>query len=192
MRGAACHAPLFGGTRSWAEARSRVCCGLSLLSAGTPMFFMGEETGAQNQSTYNNFLSSREDILGERNGSGKTLFRFYQELITLTRRLPSIRSHNIDILHVSDSNRVIAFKRWSGDEQVIVLASLNNSAFANGYVVEKDLIGIPDGGWKEIFNSDGEAYGGQNVGNRGAVIASSGGRLNVVIPAAGFVVLVKQ
>ena len=186
------HAPLFGATRTWAEARSRVCSGLSLLSAGTPMFFMGEETGAQNRYTYNNFLSSREDILGERNGSGKTLFRFYQELITLTRRLPSIRSHNIDILHVSDSNRVIAFKRWTGDEQVIVLASLNNSAFANGYLVEKDLLGIQDGGWKEIFNSDSEAYGGQNVGNRGAVIASFGGRLNVVIPAGGFVVLVKQ
>ncbi len=83
------HAPLVGPTRTWAEARSRVCCGLSVLSAGTPMFFMGEETGAQNRYTYNNFLSSREDILGERNGSGKALFRFYQELITLTRRLPS-------------------------------------------------------------------------------------------------------
>ena len=54
---------------------------------------------------------------------------------------------------------------------MIVVASLNNSAFANGYVMQKDLLGIPDGGWKEIFNSDGEAYGGQNVGNRGAVIA---------------------
>ncbi len=87
---------------------------------------------------------------------------------------------------------MIAFKRWSGDEQVIVLASLNNGAFANGYVVEKDPVAIPDGGWKEVLNSDSDAYGGQNVGNRGAVIASSGGRLNAVIPAAGFVVLVKQ
>ena len=146
-----------------AEAHSRVCFGLSLLSAGTPMFFMGEETGAQNRYTYNKFLSSREDILGERNGSGKALFRFYQELITLTRRLPSIRSHNIDILHVSDSNRVIAFKRWSGDEQVIVLASLNNGAFTNGYVVEKERSRFRTAGGKEVWNSDSEAYGGQNV-----------------------------
>ena len=51
------HAPLFGGTRSWAEACSRVCCGLSLLSADTPMLFIGEKTGAQNRYTYNNFLS---------------------------------------------------------------------------------------------------------------------------------------
>ena len=42
-------APLFGATRTAAEARSRLCFGLSLLSAGTPMFFMGEEIGAQRQ-----------------------------------------------------------------------------------------------------------------------------------------------
>ena len=35
-----------GATRDYAEARCRVAFGLSLLSAGTPMFFMGEEVGA--------------------------------------------------------------------------------------------------------------------------------------------------
>ena len=92
-------APLVDATRIAAEARSRVCFGLSLLSAGTPMFFMGEEIGAQKRYTFNNFLSNREDILGERAGNGKALFRFYQDLISLSRRLRSIRSHNIDILH---------------------------------------------------------------------------------------------
>ena len=86
------------------------------------------------------------------------MFRFYQDLITLSRRLRSIRSHNIDILHQSNANRVIAFKRWSGDEEVIVVASLNNAAFANGYVVQKDLLAIPNAGWKEIFNSDAAIY----------------------------------
>jgi 1,4-alpha-glucan branching enzyme len=185
-------APLFGDTRTWAEARSRLCCGLSLLSAGTPMFFMGEEAGAQNRYTYDNFLSSREDILGLKTGDGNALFRFYQELITLSRRLPSVRGHNIDILHQSNANRVVAFKRWSGDEQVIIVASLNDRAFADGYVLEKDLLAIPDAMWKEIFNSDSERYGGRNVGNRSASIPSNGGRLNVVVPAAGFVVFAKQ
>jgi len=73
-----------------------------------------------------------------------------------------------------------------------VLASLSDVAFANGYVVEKDRLAIPDAGWKEIFNSDSAIYGGQNVGNASAVIASSGGRLNAVIPAAGFVVFARQ
>lgn len=186
------HASLIDSTRFWAEARSRVCFGLSLLSAGTPMFFMGEEIGAQKRYTYDNFLPNREDILGERAGKGKALFRFYQDLITLRHRLRSIRSQNIDILHHWNANRVIAFKRWSGDEQVIIVASLNNTLFADGYVIEKDLLAIPDAGWKEVFNSDAAIYGGQNVGNWGTAIRSTRGRFNVVIPASGFVVLVKQ
>jgi 1,4-alpha-glucan branching enzyme len=186
------HAPLVEATRIWAEARSRVCFGLSLLSAGTPMFFMGEEIGAQKRYTFDNFLANREDILGERAGNGKALFRFYQDLITLSRRLGSIRSHNIDILHQSNPNRVIAFKRWYGDTELIVVASLNNTCFANGYVIEKDLLAIPNASWKEIFNSDSAIYGGQNMGNWGAITTSTQGRLNVVIPANGFVVFVKQ
>ena len=51
-------APLYATTRDYAEARCRVAVGLSLLSAGTPMFFMGEETGAQKPYRYNDFMSS--------------------------------------------------------------------------------------------------------------------------------------
>lgn len=186
------NAPLVGPTRMWAEARSRVCCGLSLLSAGTPMFFMGEEVGAQNRYTYDNFLQAREDIPGERTRTGQALFRFYQDLITLTRRLRSIRSQNIDILHQSNSNRVVAFKRWTGDEEIIIVVSLNDVAFVNGYGIEKDLVGIPNARWKEIFNSDSARYGGQNVGNSGAVLTSTGGRIDLVVPAAGLVVFARQ
>jgi 1,4-alpha-glucan branching enzyme len=69
-------APLFGVTRLAAEARARVCCSLSVLSTGTPMFFMGEEIGGQKPYTYDYFLANREDILGERIGHGAALFRF--------------------------------------------------------------------------------------------------------------------
>ncbi len=179
-------------TRPWAEARSRVSFGLSLLSAGTPMFFMGEEIGAKNRFTYDNFLDEREDILGEKLNSGMALFRYYQDVLTLSRRLRSVRSHNIDILHQSNSDRVIAFKRWSADEEVIVVASLNNAPFADGYMVEKDQLAIPDGDWKEVFNSDASVYGGWNMGNEGAVIHSSHGCINTKIPANGFVVLARQ
>lgn len=185
-------APLIDATRLWAEARSRVVFGLSLLSAGTPMFLMGEEIGAQKPFTYDNSLQNREDIIGERAGNGKFMFRFYQDLITLSRRLPSIRGRDIDILHQSNTNRVVAFKRWNGDEEIIIVASLNNAPFLNGYMIEKDFLAIPGATWKEIFNSDAAIYGGQNVGNTGAPIVSAGACLNVVIPANGFLILVKQ
>jgi 1,4-alpha-glucan branching enzyme len=133
-----------------------------------------------------------QNILAEQTGNGQRMFRFYQDAITLSRRLDSVRGRNIDILHQNNANRVIAFKRWSADEQAIVVASFNNNPFANGYVIEKDLAGIPDAGWKEIFNSDAAIYGGQNVGNYGATIGSAQGRIAVRIPANGLMVFVKQ
>lgn len=186
------YAPLIGSTRTVAESRSRLCAGLSMLSAGTPMFFMGEEIGAQKPYRFGDFMNNREDIFGERAGNGKSMFRFYQDIISLSRRFSSIRSRNIDILHQSNSNRVIAFKRWNGDEAAIVVASFNNSPFSNGYVFQKDLPGIPNASWKEVFNSDASIYGGNNIGNYSAVISSSNGGINVIVPANGFIVLIKQ
>ena len=156
------------------------------------MFFMGEEIGAQ-KALHVRAFSYRTAKTFSVSGpvTARRSFASIKDLITLSRRLRSIRSQNIDILHQSNANRVIAFKRWSGDEEVIIVASLNNTPFANGYVIEKDLLAIPNGGWKEIFNSDAASYGGQNVGNRGAVIPSNQGRLDVVIPASGFVVFAK-
>lgn len=185
-------AALIGETRLAAESRARLCLGLSVLSAGTPMFFMGEEVGASKKYTYDNFLANREDILSDRSGNGQLLFRFYQDLISLRRRLRSIRGHDIDILHQSNTNRVIAFKRWSGDQEVIIVASFNNQPFKNGYAITKDELAIPPARWKEVLNSDSTAYGGQNVGNLSAIVQSSGGRLNMVLPARGFVVFVRQ
>ena len=111
---------------------------------------------------------------------------------SLSRRLRAIRSHNIAILHCCNPNRVIVFKRWSGDQEVLVFASLNNSGFTDGYVIRADLLSIPNAEWKEVFNSDAATYGGSNVGNAGASIPSQDGKLDVRIPAAGLVVFVRQ
>ncbi|MGB7864998.1 MAG: alpha-amylase family glycosyl hydrolase, partial [Candidatus Sulfotelmatobacter sp.] len=71
------YAPLIGATRTCAEARSRWVFGLSALSAGTPMFLMGEEIGAAKYFTYDTFFLNKEDLIGQRTGDGQFLFRFY-------------------------------------------------------------------------------------------------------------------
>src|SRR5690606_17546052 len=55
-------APLAGSNRLFAEARARVAAGIALFSAGTPMFFMGEEVGAVEPYRYDDFLRHREDL----------------------------------------------------------------------------------------------------------------------------------
>jgi 1,4-alpha-glucan branching enzyme len=183
-------AVLVGDTRRWAEARVRFAAAMALLSAGTPMFFMGEEIGAAKLYCYDTFMANREDILGDAIGTGALLYRYYQDLIRLSVRNTAIRSTNIDVASTDDQNRVLAFHRWDGQDEFFVLGSLNNAAFTNGYWVQSGRLG--DAGWTEVFNSDAQAYGGWNVGNGGATLLARGGSLNLIVPASGVVVLRKH
>ena len=185
------HAPLTGETRRTAEARCRFAWGMAVLSAGTPMYLMGEEIGAAKPFRFDDFYLHKEDLVGERNGYGRFLFRFYQDLNRLVSKLRSLRSREIDVIYTHNDNRIIAFRRSHGGEQVLVVASLNDRPFDHGYVITTDEARLPRGGWKEIFNSDGFAYGGDDAGNGGAVLPVEGGHINPVLPAHGFVVLEK-
>ncbi len=115
------YAVLIGATRKYAEARSRVVFGLSALSAGTPMFLMGEEIGAAKYFLYDTFASNKEDLVGQRTGDGQFLFRFYQDLIGLVTSQPAARSSTLDVIYRHNDNRVIAFTRSSPGPAVIGL-----------------------------------------------------------------------
>ena len=179
-------AALIGETRRFAESRSRFAYGMSALSAGTPMFLMGEEIGAAKPFTVFDFFNNKEDLIGERTGAGRFLFRFYQDLNRLTIERRALRSRELEVAYTHDDNRVIAFRRSAGPEEMLVVGSLNNQAFDHGYVIHGD---IPTGVWKEVFNSDAAIYNGDNVGNGGARLQSANGQINLVLPAHGFVVL---
>ena len=175
-------APLVGVTREFAEARCRVVCGLSLLSAGTPMFFMGEETGAAEPYDVMHFMQHREDLAGERAGTGAKLFRYYQDLIRFRRHHPAARSPEIDIIHVNNDNRVIAFTRTGGAEKLLVIACLHNEPFDAGYVIQTDAARLPNGLWREVFNSDAAIYGGHNHGNFGLDTLVTDGHFQALVP----------
>lgn len=179
-------APLIGETRKYAEARCRFAFGVSILSAGTPMFLMGEEIGAQKPYRYTDFINNREDLLGDRHTNGQQLFRFYQDLIQLRRTHSGLHSHLIDIIYVHNANRIIAFKRWDVTEEFLIVASLNNHPFSSGYTINNSRIG--DGQWQEIFNSDASLYGGDNIGNFGCYMSVINGFIHPIVPANGFVV----
>jgi 1,4-alpha-glucan branching enzyme len=120
------------------------------------------------------------------------MFRFYQDLIRLRRANSAVRSRFIDIVHVNGSGRVIAFTRSAGQSQVLVVASLNNRPFLDGYVIETDPGRLPSGPWQETFNSDSSLYGGNNIGNFGVAVPAEAGRLQLRIPANGFLVLQRR
>jgi 1,4-alpha-glucan branching enzyme len=184
-------AALVGTTRTYAEARCRFAFGMAALSAGTAMFFMGEEIGAAKPFTVSTFAFNKEDLVGERTGDGKFLFSFYQNLIQFVLANSAARSKSLDVIHTNNDNRVIAFTRSATNQMLLVLASLNDSAFANGYVIGTDSSRLPTGGWREVFNSDAALFGGSNIGNAGGILPVSNGQINAIIPANGFVVFEK-
>jgi 1,4-alpha-glucan branching enzyme len=164
---------------------------MSLLGAGTPMFFMAEDVGARKPYRVGDFLDNREDIAAERAALGAKLFRYYQDLIRFGRRHAAVRSQDIDIIHVIGANRLIAFTRSAGTEKLLVVASLRNQPFLDGYVIQTDTWRLPDGPWREIFNSDAPEYGGSGIGNFGADVPAIGGRLQARVPANGLLIFQK-
>jgi 1,4-alpha-glucan branching enzyme len=186
-------ASIIGVTRQYAEARCRFALGMNILSAGTPMFFMGEEIGAQNLFLYetHEFLAAREDIIGQTTGDGANLFRFYQDMIRFRLAHPAVRTHVLSLVYVNNDNRIIAFLRTEPTEELLIVASLSNAAFSNGYVMQAISGTLPDGSWQEIFNSDAAVYGGNGVGNFGAAIPSAQGQMQLIIPANGLLILSK-
>ncbi|HWA73934.1 MAG TPA: alpha-amylase family glycosyl hydrolase [Polyangiaceae bacterium] len=177
---------LSGTLRGYAEARARVVAGLNLLSAGVPMFFMGEEIGAARFYTNDDWYDNREDLWGDKAGRGSNLFQFYKDLIALRRRMSALRSAHLKVVHVHDDNRVIAFKRWGDHSEALVIATLSNTPYPAGYTLWHDH--IPGGSWREVFSSDSASYGGLNYGNGGATLTNPSGSFTAVLPPNGFVV----
>jgi 1,4-alpha-glucan branching enzyme len=176
--------------RVYAEARARVAFGLSLFSAGTPMFFMGEEIGALKPYKWNSFMENREDIIGGTKGNGAKLFRFYQDVIRFSRRHDAVRAQMIDIVHVNNEARVIAFRRLAGTDQLLVVATFSNHDFPS-YRLQTDSWRLPDGGWTEVFNSNAELYSGTNTGNGGATLFAGGGSIEIMLPGNALLVFAK-
>ncbi len=77
--------------------------------------------------------------------------RFYRELIALRTAPARARAEAINVFHVHDANRVIAFQRWivGSGRDIVVAASLNEATYWSY------AIGFPGPGrWLEVFNSD--------------------------------------
>ena len=98
--------------------------------------------------------------------------------------ISAARSNALDVIYTHNDNRVIAFTRTAPGENLLVLASLNDSAFGSGYGIATDASRLPAGGWREVFNSDAAIYGG-------AILPLNNGQIYAIIPAHGFVIFEK-
>lgn len=150
-------AALAGPFDSWyRRSRARVAMGLLLTAPGVPLVFMGQEFL---EDKYWTDYPGRADCLiwwqgleGQNKGMSD-FHRFTRELMWLRRKQPGLRGDGIDVFHVHEDNRVLAFQRWvpGVGRDVIVVISLNESTFYE----RSYRLGFPSGGhWEEVFNSD--------------------------------------
>ena len=111
----------------------------------------------------------------------------YKDAIGLRAKCASLRSNQIDIVHTHDVNRILAFRRWTGLEELLVVVSLSNHPYS-GYLMEHPS--ITEGEWQAISNSDLAAYGGTSHAVLASLrVCSEAGSLTLHIPANSIIVL---
>ncbi len=186
--------------RSWyARSRSRVATGLVLTAPGIPMIFMGQEF--LEDKPWSDNAGAGDNIWWDGvNGADQSMvnhLRFTSDLIALRRRQPALRGEGLNVFHVHNQNRIVAFQRWveGAGRDVVVVASLNESTF---WAYD---IGFPGPGqWLEVFNSDVyDNWVNPWVAGNGGAIWANGGPMQglpasstIVIPANGILVFARD
>jgi 1,4-alpha-glucan branching enzyme len=186
--------------RSWyARSRARVALGLLLTAPGIPQIFMGQEFLEDKQWSDDpdraNLLYW--DGLAAGDKAMVDFLRFTQELVWMRRRERALSGERINVFHVHDANRVLAFHRWLEGQgaDVVVVASLRERTYPDY------RLGMPAaGGWREVFNSDvyDNWVNPQVAGNGGRVVAEPvtlhglPATASLVLPANSIVVLTRE
>lgn len=190
-----------GNSRSWyARSRARVVTALLFTAPGIPMLFMGQEmledkNWSDNPRQFAGTLIWWDGLRQDR--AMREHHAFTRDLIALRRRQPALRSEAINVYHVDDGNRVLAFHRWleGAGRDVIVIASLNEA------VLYHYSIGFPgEGRWFEVFNSDLYDHLPNPLvsGNAGSIMADGppqhgfSASAVITIPANGVLVCARQ
>ena len=138
---------------SWyARSRARVALGLVVTAPGIPHIFMGQECleSAQWSDVTERAPAVNWQALNQ-NNERKAFLQFSQTLLALRAREPALSSETINVFHVHNDNRVLAFHRWlpGVGRDVVVIVSLNEQSFS------EYTIGVPFGGtWYYYLNSD--------------------------------------
>jgi 1,4-alpha-glucan branching enzyme len=174
------------------HATLRALYGYMFGHPGKKLMFMGSEFGQWREWNVDSSLDWH--LLGDPMHQG--LLRWVRDVNHTYQREASM--HQVDFepagfawIDCNDNdNSVISMIRRARDPQDFTVMLANFTPVPRpGY-----RIGVPAGGWyRELLNSDGELYGGGNVGNGGGAMADDqpshgfSHSLTVTVPPLGFV-----
>jgi 1,4-alpha-glucan branching enzyme len=161
-----------GHANSWfSRKRSVLGAAMVFTAPGIPMIFQGQEflEGEHFQDTVPLDWAKLHMFSG--------IHLLYRDLIRLRRNwfnhTRGLRGQNINVHHLNNSDKVIAFHRWEqggpGDDAVVV-ANFANRSYASY------TIGMPRSGqWHVRFNSDWQGYSADFGNHLGYDTTATGG-----------------
>jgi 1,4-alpha-glucan branching enzyme len=185
----------FGGrTNGWALAKARLAWSLNATLPATPMLFMGTE--GHIDGSWNPVVGPWGDLrldwakIGD--PTGAPMQQLVRDVNNLRWAHPALRSPSGFVTHNDPQNKVMAFKRYdqNGDVLLVVVNPGDGVWTGNQYGVS--LAG--DGGtWLEIFNSQAPVYGGINtVGNYQMYLEASNGQIWINLPSWSVLIFARQ
>jgi len=158
---------------------------------GKKLLFMGGELAQEQEWSHERSLDWH--LLGQPRHAGAQ--RLVRDLNRLYRATPALWELDADpagfrwlVVDDRDAN-VVAFARFARDGGALVAAANLSPVPRTGYRLPMPR----PGRWREVLNSDAEAYGGADVGNMGLVVAEErpwggeGSSAEVTIPPLGVV-----
>lgn len=163
----------------------------TILGPGMPMLWQGEEFLANND-----FKHGLTSTWGQETGWIKAEnptetdlarqghFNVYKDAIALKTSSEAFRPEApIQRVYTHNDDQVMAFSRKGGGDEFIVVSNVA------GVDRHNYNVGLPEGRWTEVFNTDSHSYGGNNVGNGGATLQGGQG---MTLPAGGTIVLKRE
>lgn len=138
----------------FSKKRSTLGAALVFTAPGIPMIFQGQEF------LEDEYFRDEDPLDWSKLETFAGIHWLYYDLIRLRRnwfnRTRGLRGQHLNVHHVNQMDKVIAFHRWENGgpcDDVVVVANFANQAYSSY------ALGFPRGGsWKVRFNSDWDGY----------------------------------
>jgi len=161
-----------GNAGSWfSRKRSTLGAALVFTAPAIPMIFQGQEF------LEDKYFRDSAPLDWAKLDSYAGIHLLYRDLIRLRRnwfnQTRGLRGQQINVHHVNNTDKVIAFHRWEnggpGDD-VVILANFGNRSY------DSYSLGFPRaGGWRVRFNSDWQGYSADFANQLGYNTFADGG-----------------
>ncbi len=197
-----------------AKDKHKESIGLLFMVPGSKMMFQGDAYGEINpfrftreQATdepniekekgYNFDESFQKSKIDPEHHTIEGIFKLSQAMSDLVKRNPALQDvqsmEHLDAMTplIDEQNKVLAVKRFDlNGNEVVALYNFGDKPLAN-YGLNNPVSVLNNGNWKETINSNSKTFDGTGEYSNDGTYNASSGKVNINLPANGFIVLEK-